>query len=70
MQKTNNRNQVAIELKGVSKKYVIHHEKPTLVERLAHGSPPAGGEEFRALKDINLTIKKGERVGIIGTLIL
>lgn len=39
-----------------------HHEKPTLVERLANGKD----EEFWALKDINLTIKKGERVGIIG----
>ncbi len=62
MQKTNNRNQVAIELKGVSKKYVIHHEKPTLVEKMVKGRE----EKFLALNDVNLTIKKGEKVGIIG----
>lgn len=53
---------IAIQLTNVSKQYTIHHEKPTLVERLAKGKD----EEFWALKDVNLTIKKGERVGIIG----
>ncbi len=57
-----NKNDIAIKLSGVSKRYTIHHEKPTLVERLANGRD----EEFWALKDINLTVKKGERVGIIG----
>ena len=55
-------NSIAIRLTGVSKRYTIHHEKPTLVEKLVNGRD----EEFWALKDINLTIKKGERVGIIG----
>lgn len=55
-------NQIAIRLENVSKKYTIHHEKPTLVEKLARGKD----EEFWALKDVNLTIRKGERVGIIG----
>lgn len=32
-----------------------HHKKPTLVERLAKEKD----EEFWALKDVNLTIKKG-----------
>lgn len=54
--------QIAIKLTGVTKKYTIHHEKPTLVEKLVNGRD----EEFWALKDINLTIKKGEKVGIIG----
>lgn len=53
---------IAIRLSGISKRYTIHHEKPTLVERLTKGKD----EEFWALKDVNLTIKKGERVGIIG----
>lgn len=53
---------VAIQLTNVSKKYEIHHEKPTLVEKFVKGR----NETFWALKDINLTIKKGERVGIIG----
>ncbi len=55
-------NDIAIQLSGVSKRYTIHHEKPTLVEKLVNGRD----EEFWALRDINLTIKKGERVGIIG----
>ncbi len=53
---------IAIKLTGVSKLYTIHHEKPTLVEKLVKGKD----EEFWALKDVGLTIKKGERVGIIG----
>lgn len=57
-----NKNDIAIRLTGVSKKYTIHHEKPTLVEKLVRGRD----EEFWALNDINLTIRKGERVGIIG----
>ena len=59
MKTTNN---IAIQLTNVSKTYTIHHEKPTLVERLTKGRD----EEFWALNDINLTIRKGERVGIIG----
>jgi ABC-type polysaccharide/polyol phosphate transport system ATPase subunit len=52
---------LAIQLTNISKRYTIHHEKPTLVERLVRRD-----ESFWALNDINLTIKKGERVGIIG----
>lgn len=53
---------IAIKLTGVSKKYTIHHEKPTLVERFVKGKD----EEFWALKNINLTVRKGERIGIVG----
>jgi ABC-type polysaccharide/polyol phosphate transport system ATPase subunit len=56
------KSEVAIKLANVSKKYIIHHEKPTFAERLLNGK----GEEFYALKNINLTINKGEKVGIIG----
>jgi ABC-type polysaccharide/polyol phosphate transport system ATPase subunit len=55
-------NNVAIQLSNVSKKYLIHHEKPTLVERLLKGK----NEEFLALKNISLSVKKGERIGVIG----
>src|SRR3989304_6408892 len=56
-------NDIAVKLTAVSKKYIVHHEKPTLVENiLSRGK----NEEFWALKDINLTIQKGEKVGIIG----
>lgn len=58
----NTHSDVAVQLTNVSKRYTIHHEKPTLVERLTKGK----NEEFWTLKDINLTIKRGERIGIIG----
>jgi ABC-type polysaccharide/polyol phosphate transport system ATPase subunit len=60
MKKTTN--SIAVQLTNISKKYEIHHEKPTLVEKFVHGR----NETFWALRDINVTINKGERVGIIG----
>lgn len=60
--KSNTADDIAIKLENVSKQYMIHHEKPTLVEHLINGKT----EEFWALKNINMTIKKGEKVGIIG----
>jgi ABC-type polysaccharide/polyol phosphate transport system ATPase subunit len=53
----------AVKLSGVSKKYILHHEKPTLVENLFRKRQ---NEEFWALRDIDLSIQKGDRVGIIG----
>lgn len=54
---------VVIRLTNISKCYLLHHEKPTLVENIfKFGSK----EEIWALKDINLEIKKGEKIGIIG----
>jgi len=53
---------IAVSLTKVTKNYTIHHEKPTLVEHIIVGRY----ESFFALKDINLKIKKGENVGIIG----
>jgi ABC-type polysaccharide/polyol phosphate transport system ATPase subunit len=53
---------IAIRIENVGKKYEIHHEKPTLVEKFVKGS----NETFWALHAITLEIKKGERVGIIG----
>lgn len=55
-------NLVVAKLINVSKKYILHHEKPTLSEQLINGRR----EEFWAIKNINLTINKGERIGIIG----
>lgn len=54
--------EIAIQLTNVSKRYEIHHDKPTLIEKLTRGR----NEIFWALRDINLTIRKGERVGIVG----
>lgn len=54
---------IAIEIKNLSKKYVVLHERPTIVENIISKKR---NEVFWALKKINLTIKKGERVGIVG----
>ena len=52
----------AVVLDHISKDYIIHHEKPTLVERILKGK----NEKFRALKNVNLKIKKGDVLGIVG----
>jgi ABC-type polysaccharide/polyol phosphate transport system ATPase subunit len=53
---------VTVKLINVSKKYEIHHEKPTFVEKFVKGA----NENFWALRNISLEIKKGEKIGIIG----
>lgn len=55
-------NGIAIKLTNVSKRYNIHHEKPTFVERVLKHS----NEEFWALNHVNLKIRKGDSIGIIG----
>jgi ABC-type polysaccharide/polyol phosphate transport system ATPase subunit len=52
-----------ITLKSISKKYILHKEKPTLMENLFSRQT---NQAFWALKDINLSIKSGEKVAIIG----
>lgn len=54
---------LAIKLVNLTKTYQLHHEKPTLVENIFRRSKK---ELFTALKGVNLEIKKGEKVGIIG----
>lgn len=53
---------IAIKLQKITKKYVIHHEKPTLIEKIVKQR----NESFFALKNICFEIRFGERVGIIG----
>ncbi len=67
-----------IEIKDLSKRYILSHQEPystfrdTLANlvmkplQLIRGKKPEVKEEFWALKDINVTIRDGERVGIIG----
>jgi lipopolysaccharide transport system ATP-binding protein len=64
---------IAIEVKNISKKYVIGEKQkyPTLRDKImdlpkSFFKGPDRNEEFWALRNINLTIKKGEVVGIIG----
>ena len=54
----------AIKLKKVSKKYILHHEKPTLMENIFSKKLK---QEKWALRDIDLEIDKGESVGLIGS---
>lgn len=55
-----------IKLNSIGKKYIIHHEKPTLVENIHRVLKKQGVEEYWALRDVNLTIGKGEKVGFYG----
>jgi lipopolysaccharide transport system ATP-binding protein len=71
---------IAIHAAGLSKRYMIHHEAAARHDTLRAAAAawlrglrpgaaaPAGGSEeaFWALKDVNLEIKVGERVGVIG----
>ena len=52
-----------IKLINVSKKYVLHHKKPTLIEKLFWRKRY---QQFNALSDIDFKVKKGEKVAIIG----
>jgi lipopolysaccharide transport system ATP-binding protein len=54
---------IAIKLTDITKKYVLHHQKPTLVENIIRREKKV---EFQALKRINLEIPKGAKVGLIG----
>lgn len=54
---------IAVKLTKVSKKFILQHEKPTLIENIFSRKFE---EEVWALKGINLTIGKGERLGIVG----
>lgn len=59
----NNKCSVAIELKNITKTYIVHHEKPTFVENVLKNGHK---EKFTALDNISLTVYQGERIGIIG----
>ena len=52
----------AIRLWRVTKQYILHHEKPTLVEQFIKKR----NEVFTALDEISLEIQTGEKVGFVG----
>lgn len=54
---------IAIKLTNIGKEYLVTHQKPTLIGNILGSRVD---EKFWALEDINLTVKKGERVGILG----
>lgn len=58
--------EVAIDLRGVGKKYIIHHEKPTLAEDVGRKLRFQKSEEYWALKNVNLKIHQGSKIGFYG----
>jgi ABC-2 type transport system ATP-binding protein len=57
----------AIEISGVSKRFRLDHERhSTLKERVIHPRRRRSGEDFWALRDIDLEVEQGETVGLIG----
>lgn len=61
--KTEHIGPLAISLRGLKKKYILHHEKPTFVEKIFGKS---SSEEFMAIDNIDISIPKGQKVAIIG----
>ncbi len=59
-------NSYAIEVRNVSKMYKKYKNSTSKILDLLGFSFRKNYEEFWPLKDINLTIKKGEKVGVIG----
>jgi teichoic acid transport system ATP-binding protein len=55
---------LAVKMENVVKNYRLFHEKATLIENILGKSKK---EKFAALKGISLTIRRGEKVGIIGS---
>lgn len=53
---------LSIHLNKINKRYIFQPERPTLIERLLRGKR----KNFFALKNINLKIYRGEKIGIIG----
>lgn len=64
MKKNTPKNLPIISLSNVTKKYQLHHEKPTFSEQILNKQRT---EIFTALSDISIEFFKGEKIGIIGT---
>ncbi|MEA3346382.1 MAG: ABC transporter ATP-binding protein, partial [Chloroflexota bacterium] len=59
----------AIEFENVSKRFILHHERPRSFQELAMSflkRNNASREELWALKDISFAMERGETLGIIG----
>ena len=60
------KNDIAVDIRSVSKNYRIYHEKtPSLKNTIIRGRRTTF-EEFMALDDISLSINHGQTIGIIG----
>ncbi len=60
--------QPAIRFENVSKKFVIHHERPRSFQEVAIGVFRDAGrrEELWAVRDVSFTVDRGEALGLIG----
>lgn len=58
------KNKLAIQLKNVTKTYHYRSHKPTLVENIFSRKK---SEKYTALNSLDLTVNKGEKVGIVGS---
>ncbi len=62
----NNSYDVAIEVKNITKNYIIRHQKnPSLKDRLLKGKDSF--EKFLALDDVSFNVNHSETFGIIGS---
>lgn len=57
------KHKLAVGLRNVTKRYVLHKQKPTFLEYALHRFRD---NEFTALNGLNLKIYQGEKVGIVG----
>lgn len=52
-----------VRLNKISKRYILYHQRPTLIESLLSFKKR---EEIWALKELNLEVRRGEKLGVIG----
>ena len=58
---------LAVDVRGVSKRFrLAHGQYNSLKERLIHGGRRQVTEDFWALRDVSLSVREGETVGILG----
>jgi ABC-2 type transport system ATP-binding protein len=57
----------AVDVRNVSKRFrLAHGQYKTVKERLIHGGRRKATEDFWALREVSLTVREGETVGILG----
>ena len=64
MKHNKTKQKIVINLKNIKKIYTIKSEKPTFIETILNKKNTT---KHIALNNINLAIKKGEKIGIIGS---
>ena len=62
----NSKNDIAVEIDSVSKRYRIYHEKIPSLKNTILWRKRTTFEEFMALNDVSFTVEHGQTLGIIG----